>query len=173
MYSMAKDSFVPMLRSFSGVLDKAAQHAEAKKIDPAVLVNARLAPDMFPLLRQVQIACDHAKGTVARLAGQEPPKFDDNERTFEELKARIAKTIAYVESVGEAAFDGAETREISFPLIDNLALYMNGVQFLRDWGLQHFYFHVVTGYDILRHNGVELGKREYMGHIAYAIRPKS
>jgi hypothetical protein len=173
VYNTAKESFVPVLRSFSAVLDKAAQHAEARKIDSAVLLNARLAPDMFPFVRQVQIACDHVKRGMALLAGHEPPKFEDNEQTFDELKARISKTIAYAEGISEASFEGAAARAISFPLIENLVLEMNGEQFLRDWSLPHFYFHIVTGYDILRHNGVELSKRDYMSHIGYAIRQKT
>ncbi len=173
MYNTAKETFVPMLQSFSAILDKAAAHAEAQKIDPAVLVSARLAPDMFPLVRQVQIACDHAKRAMALLASQEPPKFEDNEQTFDDLKSRVARTIAYAQSIRESAFEGAAERAISFPLIDNLVLEMTGEQYLRDWAFPHFYFHVVTGYDILRHNGVELGKRDYMSHIGYAIRQKT
>ena len=139
----------------------------------AVLVNARLAPDMFPLVRQVQIACDHAKNSTARLIGQEPPVFEDNEQTLDELKARIARTIDYLRSARETAFEGAEDRDIKIPLPNNLALEMNGLQFLRDWALPHFYFHVVTAYDILRHNGVEIGKRDYLSHVAGHIRQHS
>jgi uncharacterized protein len=171
MYTMAVETFVPMLRSLSKVLDKGAEHANAKKFDSAVLVNSRLAPDMFPLARQVQIACDHAKNATARLTGQEPPRFEDNEQTLDELKARIARTIDYVESARPAAFEGAEERQIKIALPGNLLLEMNGLQSLRDWSLPHFYFHVVTAYDILRHNGVDIGKRDYLSHVGYAIRP--
>jgi hypothetical protein len=170
VYAIAIETFVPMLRSLSEILDKGAQHASAKNLDSAVLVNARLASDMFPLVRQVQVACDQAKNSTARLMGQEPPPFEDNEQTLDELKARIARTIAYLQSAPAAAFAGAEDREVKIPLADNLALEMNGLQFLRDWALPNFYFHLVTAYDILRHNGVDIGKRDYLSHIAGAIR---
>lgn len=171
IHAMAVETFVPMLQSLSIVLDRGAEHAKAKKFDPSVLVNARLAPDMFPLVMQVQIACDHAKGATARLAGQEPPRFEDTEQSFDELKARIAKTIDYVQSVHAAAFEGTEDREIKLPLpAANIVLELNGLQYLRDWEFPHFYFHVVTAYDILRHNGVEIGKREYMSHVGKYIR---
>ena len=166
IYTMAVETFVPMLGGLSNILDKAAQHASAKQLDAAVLVNARLAPDMFTLAQQVQIACDHAKNATARLMGDEPPRFEDNEKTIDELKARIAKTIEYVRSARPAAFEGAEAREITIPLIEKLVLEVNGVQLLKDWSLPHFYFHVVTAYDILRHHGVEIGKRDYLGHVA-------
>jgi hypothetical protein len=171
VYTMAIETFVPMLRSLSALLDKGAQHASAKHLDSAVLVNARLAPDMFPLVKQVQVACDQAKNSTARLMGQEPPRFEDTEQTFGELKVRIARTIDYLQSAPAAAFDGAENRDLRIPLPNNLVLEMNGLQFLRDWTLPHFYFHVVTAYDILRHNGVEIGKRDYLSHVAGAIRP--
>jgi hypothetical protein len=170
---MATETFVPMLRSLSSLLDKGAEHAKAKKLDPATLVNARLAPDMFPLVQQVQIACDHAKGATARLTGQEPPRFEDNEKTLDELKARIAKTIDYVQSVPASAYEGAEDRAIKFPLIENLVFEANGFQYVRDWSLPHFYFHVVTAYDILRHNGIEIGKRDYLSHVGYAVRQRA
>jgi hypothetical protein len=170
---MASETFVPMLRSLSSLLDKGAEHATAKKLDPATLVNARLAPDMFPLVQQVQIACDHAKGAAARLTGREPPRFEDNEKTLDELKARIAKTIDYVQSVPASAYEGAEDRAIKFPLIENLVFEANGFQYVRDWSLPHFYFHVVTAYDILRHNGIEIGKRDYLSHVGYAVRQRA
>ena len=170
VYTIAIETFVPMLRSLSQVLDKGAQHASAKKFDSAVLVNARLAPDMFPLVKQVQIACDQAKNSTARLMGQEPPPFEDNEQTLDELKARIARTIDYLQSARATAFEGADDRDIKLPLPNNLVLEMKGVQFLRDWALPHFYFHVVTAFDILRHNGVDIGKRDYLSHVGGAIR---
>jgi uncharacterized protein len=172
-YTIAIATFVPMLRSLSNILDKAAQHASARKFDPVVLVNARLAPDMYPLVKQVQIACDHAKGLTARLMGEEPPRFDDTEQTLDELKVRIATTIEYLERAPESAFAGAEDRDIELPLLNDLVLEMKGLQFLRDWALPHFYFHVVTAYDILRHNGVEIGKRDYLSHLGSAIRRRS
>ena len=173
LHAMATETFVPMLRSLSSLLDKGAEHATAKKLDPATLVNARLAPDMFPLVQQVQIACDHAKGAAARLTGREPPRFEDNEKTLDELKARIAKTIDYVQSVPASAYEGAEDRAIKFPLIENLVFEANGFQYLRDWSLPHFYFHVVTAYDILRHNGIEIGKRDYLSHVGYAVHQRA
>ena len=170
IYAIAVETFVPMLRSLSALLDKGARHASAKNLDPAVLVNARLAPDMYPLLKQVQIACDHAKNCAARLIGDEPPVFEDNEQTLDQLKARIAKTIDYLQSLRPAAFEGAEDRELKIPLMNTLRLEADGLQFLRDWTLPHFYFHVVTAYDILRHNGVEIGKRDYLSQVASLIR---
>ena len=172
IYTMATETFVPMLGSLSTNLDKGVELTKAKNFDGAVLVNARLAPDMFSLARQVQIACDHAKGAAARLTGQEPPRFDDNEQTLDDLKARIAKTVAYVQSVPATAYEGAEDRQIEFPLPNNLLLEMNGLEFLRDWALPHFYFHVVTAYDILRHNGVDIGKRDYLSHVGRHIRQR-
>jgi len=171
IHTMAIDTFVPMLRSMSEILDKGAQHARAKKLDPASLVNARLALDMYPLAKQVQAACDQAKNSTARLAGTEPPTFEDSEQTLDELKARIAKTIDYLQKTRASAFEGAEDREIRIPLPNDLMLEMSGLQFLRDWSLPHFYFHVVTAYDILRHSGVEIGKRDYMSHVGSSIRP--
>jgi hypothetical protein len=172
VHTMAVETFVPMLQNLSQILDKGAEHATAKNLSPDVLASARLSPDMFPLTQQVQIACDHAKNGTARLTGHEPPFFEDNERTLDELKARIEKTVAYVRSIDANAFEGAEDRHIKIPLPGNaMVIEMNGLQFLRDWALPHFYFHVVTAYDILRHNGVEIGKREYMSHVGQYVRP--
>ncbi|HEV2169613.1 MAG TPA: DUF1993 domain-containing protein [Candidatus Binatus sp.] len=171
IYEMATETFVPMLRSLSGVLDKGAEHARSAKSDPGALVEARLAPDMYPLVQQVQLACDQAAGTIARLIGQEPPKFEDNEKTLEELKARIAKTIEYVQRARESDFDGSADRQIRIPIPEMSAEFeFNGSQFLRDWGLPHFYFHVVTAYDILRHKGVEIGKRDYLSGVGRYLR---
>ncbi|MBV8824021.1 MAG: DUF1993 domain-containing protein [Hyphomicrobiales bacterium] len=170
--TMSIDTFVPMLRSLSKIFDKAAQHAKAKSIDGAVLANARLAPDMFPLARQVQIACDMAKNGIARLMGKEPPKFEDNEQTLDQLKARIERTIEYLDKADRSALQGAEDREITIPFPDGRVLEMKGLQLLRDWTLPHFYFHVVTAYDILRHNGVDIGKLDYLSHVGGAIRER-
>ncbi len=164
MYSMSVEQLVPMLTNLSALLDKGLAHADAKDFDPSILANARLAPDMFPLTRQVQIACDMAKGGVARLAGQEPPRFEDDEKTIEELKARIAKTLDYIKGIPAGAFEGSEDRDIKIPLRDR-ALEMKGLPFLRGWVLPNFYFHVVTTYALLRHNGVEIGKREFLGNV--------
>jgi hypothetical protein len=170
---MAIDTFVPMLRSLSVVLDKGAEHARAKGLDPDSLVSARLAPDMFPLARQVQIACDQAKNGTARLIGQEPPPYEDGEKTLAELKVRIAKTLAYLDAIRPDHFEDARDRQIAFTLNEEFALDMDGVQYLRDWALPHFYFHVVTAYDILRHNGVVIGKRDYLSHVGYAIQRRN
>jgi hypothetical protein len=172
VYAVAKATFVPMLRNLSNILDKAAKHAADKKFDPAVLVNARLAPNMYHLGKQVQVASDQAKGLVARAMGQEPPKFEDNEQTIDELKARIAKTIAYIESATETAFKGAEERDIVLPFGPTMALEMKGARFLCEWSLPNFYFHMVTAYDILRHNGVEIGKGDFLGDLSASIKQK-
>ncbi len=171
MYTMAVETFAPMLRSLSSLLDKGAEHARAAKSDPEALMEARLAPDMYTLAQQVQLASDHATGAIARLLGQEPPKFENNEKTFDDLRARIARAIEYVQRARESAFEGAEVREIRIPIpAMSIEFQMNGLQFLRDWALPHFYFHVVTAYDILRHKGVEIGKRDYMPHVGGYIR---
>jgi hypothetical protein len=169
VHSILTESMVPMLQSLSAILDKANALAEGKKINPTVLASARLAPDMFPLTRQVQIACDMLKSAAARLAGQEPKKFGDNEKTLEELKTRIAACIAYVQGFSAADYEGAEARKIVMPLIDKLVLETDGAHYLTDWTIPHFYFHIVTAYDILRHNGLEIGKRDYLAHIAHMI----
>jgi uncharacterized protein len=126
-----------------------------------VLVNARLAPDMLPLSRQIQIACDLAKNSSSRLAGLEPPRFEDNESTIEELRTRIARTIDHVKSIPASAIDGSEDRDVKIPLRDG-TLDMKGLAFLRSWALPNFYFHVVTTYALLRHNGLEIGKRDFL-----------
>ena len=153
------------LNALSVILDKAEAHAEAKKIDPTVLLNARLFPDMFPLTRQVQIACDQAKNGAARLAGLEPPKHEDNEKTFAELKARIAKALAYVKTLDAKAIDAGADRQVTFPLGPNNNGHMKGVDFLNHFVLPNFYFHLTTAYDILRHCGLEVGKRDFLGAI--------
>jgi uncharacterized protein len=152
-----------MLTALSAILDKAAAHAAARGIDPTELIEARLAPDMLPLKRQVTMASDHAKGMVARLSGREIPKFDDTESSFDELKQRLEKTLAFVKSVPAAAIDGSETRDISLPLRSGRALSFTGQSYLIQFALPNFYFHVTTAYDILRHKGLEIGKRDFMG----------
>lgn len=160
------DTLVPtanrMLGNLSTFLDKGAAFAEAKKFDVAVLLNSRLAPDMFVLTRQVQIACDMIKGAAARLSGTEIPKYEDNEATIAELKARIAKTLAFVNGIDAAKFSGSEDRDI---LLQTRAgeLRFKGLNYLRDYVLPNMYFHVTTTYAILRHNGVELGKPDFIG----------
>ena len=163
LFSMSVPVFVKTLGNLSAILDKAAAHAEAKKIDPAVLLNARLFPDMFPLLKQVQLASDFAKGASARLVGQDPPKYEDTEKTVGELKARIARTIEFVQSLDAGRFDGAETREITLKIRDSEQKF-SGLVYLCHVALPNFFFHATTAYDILRHNGVELGKRDFIGN---------
>jgi hypothetical protein len=162
MYQASVPRFGNTLRNLSAMLDKAQAHCEAKKIDPAVLATARLFPDMFALARQVQIACDTAKGAVARLAGVEVPKHEDTEQTFAELKARIAKTLQLVESFKPAQLDGTEDKAIEIKLGKREVTWL-GLQYLLGFALPNFYFHAATAYGILRHNGVELGKSDFIG----------
>jgi hypothetical protein len=162
MYGMSVGQFLPMLASLRKILDKAAANARTRKFDTNVLVNARLAPDMFTLARQLQLTCDFAKNSSARLAGLEAPRFEDNETTFDELQARIDKTVAYLKTIPAAALDGQEERDIKIPLRDR-TLEMKGLPFVQNWALPNFYFHAVTAYNILRHNGVDLGKQDYLG----------
>ena len=155
--------FAHMLKNLSVLLDKAEAHCAARKIDPAALTSYRLFPDMLPFTRQVQIACDSAKGAAARLAGVEVPKHEDTEQTFADLRARIAKTLAFIESVPKAQLEGAETREVVVKLRGEDVKF-RGEQYLLNFALPNFYFHVTTAYDMLRHNGVELGKRDFIGN---------
>lgn len=174
IYAMATETFVPMLRSLSNILDKGAEHARAIHSDPAALVKARLAPDMYTLAQQVQLACTQASDSIARLTGNESPQFENDEETLDALKTRIAKTIDYVQSVRASAFDGADVRGITIPIPENnIEFDISGLQFLRDWALPHFYFHVVTAYDILRHRGVDIGKRDYLSYVGGYIRQRS
>lgn len=161
MYKASVPLFQQLLLCLSAVLDKAAAYAAAKKIEPAVLLNARLYPDMFPLTRQIQIASDFAKGSVARLAGQEPPKYEDNETSFDDLKARIAKTLAFVGEFKPSQIDGSEERDITLVLGGNQRKF-KGESYLVNFVIPNFIFHTTTAYAILRHNGVELGKRDFM-----------
>jgi hypothetical protein len=170
MHDLAIESFAPMLRALSEILDKGAAHAAAKNFDGSVLVGARLAPDMFSLAEQVQQACAHAKDSTARLIEQKPPDIESDDATIDALQARIEKTIAYLERVPAAAFAGAESKSIEIPLPNGAAIVMSGAQYLRDWALPQFYFHLVTAYDILRHNGVDIGKRDYLSRVAAYIR---
>lgn len=156
--------FDAMLKNLSTLLDKAAAHATAKNFDPAVLLQSRLAPDMFPLTRQVQIAADAAKFGIARLAGVDAPKFEDDETTIDALKARIEKTRAFIASVPRERFEGAESRRVEVPTRAQTYAF-DGRTFLFQWAMPNFYFHVVTTYNLLRHNGVEIGKRDYLGQV--------
>ena len=162
MYDVSVPVLLQGLRGLKGVLAKAAAHAEAKKIDPAVLLQARLYPDMFPVLRQVQIAGDFAKGAAARLAGIEPPAFEDVEASFADLQARIDKTVTFIEGLDPAAIAGSEDREVVLMRRGERQTFA-GQAYLLQQALPNFWFHVTTAYAILRHNGVEVGKKDYMG----------
>ncbi len=164
VYALSIDIFMQTLGSLAAILDKGLAHASARKFDPTVLVNSRLAPDMFPLSRQVQIACDLAKNSAARLAAVEPPRFDDTEKTIEELQTRIAKTIDYLKSIPPAALEGAEERDIKVPAGER-TLEFKGLAFLQRWAIPNVFFHVTTTYNILRHNGVDIGKRDFLGSL--------
>src|SRR5690606_22844029 len=163
MYAASVPVFKQMLGSLIGILDKADAHAEARKIDPAVLLQTRLFPDMLPLVRQLQIACDFATGVSARLAGDEVPAYDDNEQDFVQLKSRLKRTVAYLDSLDAARFDGSEEREILTRPGTPKERRFRGQDYLLTYGLPQFFFHVTTTYALLRHNGVEIGKRDYMG----------
>lgn len=164
VHAASIDIFTQALNNLSAILEKGLAHATARKFDASVLVNARLAPDMFPLSRQVQIACDLAKNSAARLTGVEPPRFEDNEKTMEELRARIAKTLDYLKSLPAAAFEGSEDRDIKVPAGER-TLEFKGLAFLQRWAIPNVFFHVTTAYNILRHNGVEIGKRDFLGGL--------
>jgi len=162
MYDASVPRFAHMLRNLYVILAKAQAHAVAKKIAPEVLLAARLFPDMLPMVKQVQIATDHAKGAVARLAGAEVPRYEDSEQTFDELRARIAKTIAFVGTFTAAQLDGSEQRPIALR-VGGKDWSFTGQDYLLGFALPNFYFHLVTAYNILRHNGVEIGKGDYLG----------
>ena len=162
MYQASAPRFVNMLKNLSTLLDKAQAHAEARKIEPAVLTAFRLYPDMFPLTRQVQIACDTAKGAVARLAGVQIPVHEDSEQRLAELRARISKTIDFIESIKPEQIDGSEEKEIVLKLRSG-EVKLTGMQYLLAHAYPNFYFHAATAYAILRHNGVEVGKRDFLG----------
>lgn len=162
MYQASVPVFSRMLGNLRAILEKGAAHAEAKKFDPAILVQSRLAPDMFALARQVQSVSDTAKGCAARLAGIDPPKFEDTESDFPQLLARIDKTLAFLKTVTPAQVDGSEERQITLNTPRG-KLEFKGLQYLLGFALPNFMFHVTTAYNILRHNGVELGKLDYLG----------
>ncbi|MEO8161621.1 MAG: DUF1993 domain-containing protein [Arenimonas sp.] len=162
MYSTARSSTTRALGSLDAILDKAVASAEARKFDPSVFLSSRLAPDMFSLLRQVQIACDFCKGTMARLGGVDNPKFEDNEASFADLKARIAKTRDFVEGVAESGFAGAEDRDITLQAGPR-TLEFKGLPYLVAYAIPNLYFHMSMAYAILRHNGVDVGKQDFIG----------
>jgi hypothetical protein len=163
IYAYTVPTFTKLLGGLRAVLDKGETFAREKNIDPSALLNERLAPDMFPLIRQVQIACDNAKGAVARLTGIENPKHEDTETTFDELRARIDTTLAFIASVKEDAFKDAADRKITLPYFPDS--YMTGFDYAREYVVPNFVFHVVTAYSILRHNGVPLGKVDFLNGL--------
>lgn len=162
VYSASIPVFKQILNSLLAILDKAEAHATEKKIEPAALLQFRLFPDMLPFTRQIQIATDFAKGAGARLAGQEVPPYDDTEKSFAELKARLVKTIAFLESLPQDAIEGSEARAITTGSGEKTK-HFTGQSYLLHYALPHFFFHATTAYDILRHNGVEVGKKDFIG----------
>lgn len=162
MSSASQPVFLSMLGNLSHFLDKAQGFVDAKKCDPTALTQFRLAPDMLPFTRQIGIACDAAKMGTARLAGVDAPSFPDTELTLAQLKERIANTIAFIASVPAAKLDGTEDKDITFPAGPNVTKTMKGEAYLKHWVTPNFYFHLTMAYAILRHNGVELGKLEYL-----------
>jgi hypothetical protein len=166
MHSSLSNSSLPtaetVLHNLSHLLTKGEASATARKFDPSVLIMARLAPDMLPLSRQVQISCDTVKNGLARIAGIEPPKFEDTESTFAELRERIAKTITFVKSIAHDKLDGQEAKDVTFPVGPEKTRTMKGHDYLHHWVIPNLYFHVTTAYAILRNNGVDVGKMDYL-----------
>ncbi len=163
MYELSVSVMLKGLNNLTAILDKAAQHAAEKKFEPSVLLNARLYPDMFALTRQIQIATDQAKGGTARLAGLPVPKYEDNETTIDELQARLRKTIEFLNTIRPEQMQAAETRDITVPLRE--PLHMKGLPYLQSFVLPNFFFHAAAAYAILRHNGVPLGKGDFLGKL--------
>jgi len=164
LYSLSVELFVPMLTNLRQILAKGAAHAEARKLEAEVLERSRLAPDMFNLARQVLLTCDFAKNSAARLAGVEPPRFEDTEVKFDELIGRVDRTLDYLRTLTPAQFEGADKRFISVQLRTR-KLEMDGLPFLQKWVLPNFYFHATTTYAILRHHGVDVGKQDFLGGV--------
>ena len=162
MYAMSHDVFKKALTQLVHIMEKGVANAEARKFDTSVLVAARLAPDMLQFSKQIQLTSDFAKNSMARLAGIDPPKFEDSETTMDELLARVKKTLDYIDTVPASALEGSETRDIRIPLRDR-TLELKGLPFLQNWALPNFFFHYVTAYNLLRHNGVDIGKRDFLG----------
>ena len=161
MHAMSVELFIPTLGNLSSILERAAASAAQRKFDAGVLLAARLAPDMHPQTRQVQVAGDIAKNSVARLAAQDPPRFEDTETTIEQLRARLARTIDFLNGVPASALEGSDSRDIKVPAGER-TFEFKGLEFLQRWAIPNVFFHVVTAYDILRHNGVELGKADFL-----------
>lgn len=164
MYSASVPVFVRMLGNLTSWLDQAAAHAEVKKFDAAVYLGTRLAPDMLPFNRQIQIACDGAKFCVSRLSGIEAPKFDDTESSIAELRERVGATIEFIKSVPAAKIDGTEDKDVTIPRRDG-SMTLKGEAYLKLFALPNFFFHLTTAYALLRHNGVELGKKDFLGAL--------
>jgi hypothetical protein len=162
MYSASAPVFTQILNSLAAIIDKAEAHASAKKIEPAALLQARLYPDMFTFVRQVQVAADFAKGACARLAGVDVPKYEDNEHTFADLKERVARTVAFIASLPQDSIEASAQRDITTGSGEK-AKQWKGQVYLMHYSLPHFYFHATTAYDILRHNGVDIGKMDFIG----------
>ena len=162
-HDIAVSAYLQILGSLTGILTKAEAHCTAKKIEPEVLLGARLYPDMLPLSRQIQLTCDFATKGCARLTHSEVPSIPDTEKGFDELKARLASTIAYVKAFKPAQFDGADARDVTFPAGPDKSITLKGQQVLSQFSLPNFYFHAATAHGILRHNGVEVGKRDFLG----------
>ena len=162
-YDLTVPAFQQILGSLSGILNKAEAHCTSKNIKPEVLLSSRLYPDMLPLTRQIQLACDFASKSCARLTGSEVPVTQDTETSFEELRQRLAKASDYLSTFKPAQFDGAESRDVTFPAGPNAQMTLKGAQFATGFAFPNFYFHATTAHDILRHNGVEIGKRDFLG----------
>jgi uncharacterized protein len=165
MLSMYEISIPPLIRALtnlSRILKKGESYAKSKEIDPSILLNSRLFADMYPLTKQIQIATDMSKGAGARLSGLDIPKYEDNETTFDELQTRISKTISFLEIIEPALLEGSESRQVTIT-IRNIDLEFTGQDYLLKWAMPNVYFHITTSYNILRHNGVELGKSDYLG----------
>ena len=162
MYALSHDVFKKSLTQLLHLMDKGVASAKARNFDPNVLAGTRLAPDMFVFTKQIQLTSDFAKNSMARLAGIEPPKFEDTETTMDELVARVKKTLDYIGTVPASAVDNSEDRDIRIPLRDR-TIETKGLPFLQNWALPNFFFHYVTAYNLLRHNGVDIGKRDFLG----------
>jgi hypothetical protein len=162
MYAMSHDVFKKSLTQLLHLMEKGVANAKTRSFEPNVFVGLRLAPDMLPFSRQIQLTSDFAKNTMARLAGIDPPKFEDTETTLDELVARVKKTLDYIDTVSAASLEGSEDRDIKIPLRDR-TLEFKGLPFLQNWAIPNFFFHYVTAYNLLRHNGVDVGKRDFLG----------
>lgn len=165
LYDMTVPQFIRMLQNLGPILDKAAAYADQKKIDTTVLLNSRLAPDQFSLLKQIQVMSDTCKMGVARLAGKEAPAWEDNEKTLSDVRARIDKTIAFLKTIKPEDYNGAENRKITTPRWENK--YLNGAEYATLHLTPNVYFHVTTAYSILRHNGVDVGKKDFLGPMPF------